>query len=94
MVEPERRHRAGPGGDHVGRVEPAAEPHLDHHHVHAAKGGEGHQRDDLEEGQPRVAERPGNLRAHLFQELAGAFLGDGLAADADALAEVAQVRRV
>src|SRR6185503_14610967 len=55
-------------------------------------GEEGHQRDDLEEGQSRVAERPGDAAADLLQKLAGAVLGDRAAADADPLAEVVQVR--
>ena len=58
VLQPERGHRARARLDHVGGVETASQAHLDHPHLHVAKREERHQGDDLEERQPRIAQRP------------------------------------
>ena len=91
VLQSERADRAGAWDDDIGRIETPAQPDLDHRDVDLAEGEERHQRHDLEEGQPGIAERPGNPPAHFLEQLAGTLLGDGLARDADPLAEVVQV---
>src|SRR5439155_1734254 len=81
--------------DHVGGVEPSTEPDLDHRHLHAVlrEGEEAHQRGQLEEGEPIVAQRPGHAPGDLREQRRGAILGDRLARHPDPLAEMEEVRR-
>ena len=92
MFQSERGDAAGGGPrQHIGRVEASAEAHLDHHDLDLPEGEKGHQRGDLEEGQPRIAQRPGHATDDLLEQRAGPLFGDGLSADADPLAEMIEV---
>ncbi len=93
MVESDGRDDGGTRHDDVGGVEPAAEPYLDDgdldafaREVEKCHGGR-----ELEERELHV--RSGEPATDFFHEVDHRIGGDQIVADADALAEVAEVRR-
>ena len=91
VVHPDRGDDRERGLDHVGRVEPPAQAHLDHRPLDLARGEvvEGQRRADLEEGAVLAL---GQARDQREAPRQPPLVGP-LAVHADALAEVHQVRR-
>ena len=91
--------RAGDWGYDVGGVEPAAQPDFDHRDLdaRAPKHLEGHGRGGFEEGrrdrQPTLLPQPFGQRQHVVRHGVQRRGVDLLAADDEALGQVAQVRR-
>ena len=78
-------------GDHIGRIEAAAEPHFEHERIGrmTREGEERRRRRDLEKGDGLVA--VGALA--FFQHRRQVVLGDQPAGDADALVKAHEMRR-